>query len=89
MISIQEKFAFVFKKVKLEETPMAQDVPPFDLKAEILKLKKDFDTKYSKDEKSGTSENLKTFKFMAILGQGAFGVVVRFLINYYSSFEND
>jgi hypothetical protein len=68
----QEKFATVFKDHK----PMANDVPPFDLKQEILKLKKEFDLQYSKNEKSGSSENLKTLKFMAILGQGAFGVVV-------------
>lgn len=48
----------------------------FDLKEEILKLKNDFESKYSKNEVSGSSDALQSFKFMAILGQGAFGVVV-------------
>lgn len=76
VFSHQDKFASAFKGLAPQAKPMANDVPPFDLKQEILKLKKDFDQKFGNNEKSGSSENLKSFKFMAILGQGAFGVVV-------------
>lgn len=83
IFSRQEKFASVLKGHSIsEDKPMANDVPPFDLKQEILKLKKDFDQKFDKDEKSGSSDSLKNFKFMAILGQGAFGVVVTFPFSY-------
>lgn len=78
VFSFQGKFTEAFRgSTKLnEEKLMANNVAPFDLKQEILKLKKDFDEKYSRNVISEPSEELKTFKFMAILGQGAFGVVV-------------
>lgn len=47
-----------------------------DLKDDILKLKREFEVNFSKNEASKANDDIKIFKFIAILGQGAFGVVV-------------
>ena len=52
----------------------------FDLKANITKFKEEFESKFNKNESSDVTDRLKDFKYLAILGQGAFGVVVRWLI---------
>lgn len=73
----QEHFPIGLKNFRTsEEHSIMTFEGPFDLVQEILKLKKDFDQKFCKNEISSSSESLKNFKFMAILGQGAFGVVV-------------
>lgn len=46
------------------------------LREHITRLKDDFDKKYQENEVSQSSEKLKEYKFLAILGQGAFGLVV-------------
>lgn len=71
----QEQFPFAFKSPTGKRESMAND-GQFDLKEEILKLKKDFDVKFGKTESSTSGENLKSFTYLTILGQGAFGVVV-------------
>lgn len=67
---------FPFKFFKARNVMTSKNVVYTDLKDDILKLKKEFEERYSKNELSKTSEQLINFKFMAILGQGAFGVVV-------------
>lgn len=54
-----------------------------NLKEHISQLKEEFDKKYQENEVSQSSEKLKEYKFLAILGQGAFGLVVI----YHSSFS--
>jgi hypothetical protein len=44
--------------------------------ANLARQKEDFDRKFREKEVSGSSEKLKEYKFLAILGQGAFGLVV-------------
>lgn len=41
-------------------------------------LKSDFEKKYEERDVSGSSEKLKEYKFLSILGQGAFGIVVSY-----------
>lgn len=52
-------------------------------KEHITRLKEEFDKKYNENPVSGASEKLSEYKFLAILGQGAFGLVVI----YHSSFS--
>ncbi|CRL02988.1 CLUMA_CG016195, isoform A [Clunio marinus] len=42
---------------------------------ELIRLKQEFERKYQENEVSESSEKLKEYKFLAILGQGAFGLV--------------
>jgi Cys-tRNA synthase (O-phospho-L-seryl-tRNA:Cys-tRNA synthase) len=44
--------------------------------AKVIGLKEEFDQKYHENVVSGSSEKLKEYTFLAILGQGAFGLVV-------------
>lgn len=39
-------------------------------------LKSEFEKKFEENEVSGSSNKLSEYKFLTILGQGAFGVVV-------------
>lgn len=71
---IPEKFSI--KVFKSRPLIMATTSGFLDLKNDILRLKREFEERFSKNETSMTSEKLKSFKFLAILGQGAFGVVV-------------
>lgn len=54
-----------------------------ELSEDFERMKKKFQEKFSKSDASGTSENLKSFQFMTILGQGAFGIVVSYFINFH------
>lgn len=45
-------------------------------KTTLMRLKEEFEQRFSVSEKSESSEKLKEYKFLAILGQGAFGLVV-------------
>lgn len=47
-----------------------------DLNKFIESLKKEFQEKYNQNKLAESSDRLDDFKFMTILGQGAFGVVV-------------
>lgn len=47
-----------------------------DLNKFIESLKNEFQEKYSQNKLAEPSDRLDDFKFMTILGQGAFGVVV-------------
>ena len=71
---IPQKFSI--KIFKSNPPIMASTSGYLDLKSEILKLKGEFEERFSKNESSLAGEKLKSFKFLAILGQGAFGVVV-------------
>lgn len=51
----------------------------------IIGLKEEFEQKFRENEVSGSSEKLKEYKFLAILGQGAFGLVV--IYHFSSSFS--
>lgn len=42
----------------------------------MKRLKEEFDTKFHETEVSASSDKLKEYKFLSILGQGAFGLVV-------------
>lgn len=42
----------------------------------IMRLRDEFDEKFDEHKVSDSSEKLKEFKFLTILGQGAFGLVV-------------
>lgn len=42
----------------------------------IESLKEEFDRKYEANDVSESSEKLKEYKFMSLLGKGAFGLVV-------------
>ena len=42
----------------------------------LIGLKEEFESKIEESNVSDSSEKLKEYKFMAILGQGAFGLVV-------------
>lgn len=88
----EDRFASAFararknfhKPSKKIMTEAATSSRTLDYKEEILKLKVEFEEKFRKTDKSGTQEGLKSFKFMTILGQGAFGVVVIIRQNKYS-----
>lgn len=54
-----------------------------DYKGTLIRLKEEFDSKFEVVQSSEPSEKLKEYKFLAILGQGAFGLVVI----YHSSFS--
>lgn len=48
------------------------------LETTIRDLKVEFEEKFHKNRLAESGERLKEFKFMAILGSGAFGVVVSY-----------
>jgi hypothetical protein len=78
----EDRFASAFQRArknfhKASKKNMTAVARGADYKEEILKLNNDFKEKYNKVEKSGSAEGLKSFKFLSMLGQGAFGVVVR------------
>jgi serine/threonine protein kinase len=52
--------------------------------ATVIRLKKEFDRKFREQEVSGSSEKLKEYKFLAVLGQGAFGLVVIYHSSFFS-----
>lgn len=47
-----------------------------EMKDTLMRLKEEFDQKYNNNEVSSSCEKLIEYKFIAILGQGAFGLVV-------------
>lgn len=46
------------------------------LEKDVGRLKEEFDKMFNDNKPSESSEKLKEYKFLAILGQGAFGLVV-------------
>ena len=54
-----------------------------DLNKFIESLKNEFQEKYNQNKLAESSDRLDDFKFMTILGQGAFGVVVSLIINVF------
>lgn len=72
------------KKFTLSSENMTSIADTEKLPEKVADLKEEFDRKYSENEVSGSSEQLKEYKFLAILGQGAFGLVV---IYHFPSFS--
>lgn len=70
-----ETLQTTFKNYSMED-PKIESKGQFDLQQEILSLKKEFDLKFGKSDKSKASDSLSVYQFLAILGQGAFGIVV-------------
>lgn len=62
-----------FYKSKMSTNQLSKD-DEYD--ATLMRLKEEFVEKYHEHEVSDSSEKLKEYKFLAILGQGAFGLVV-------------
>lgn len=55
----------------------------------VEKLKKKFEEDFNQNKLAESSDKLEDFKFMTILGQGAFGVVVSKFIEYsFLNFNN-
>lgn len=50
---------------------------------DLPRLREEFEQRFNENRPSESSEKLKEYKFLAILGQGAFGLVVI----YHSSFS--
>lgn len=65
---------------KKDSTSKTNDVA-LDLAEKLAQLKVEFDRKYQEKQLSDSSKKLDDYKFLAVLGQGAFGLVV----NYHSS----
>ena len=80
------------EKIQVEKIGMADETSTIvpstpttssDYKKALIRFKEEFDQKFSEQKVSESSEKLKEYKFLAILGQGAFGLVVI----YHSSFS--
>lgn len=78
------------RKEEVREQKMAQESRPsaggFNDET-LMGLKEEFDRKFDEVQVSDSSEKLKEYKFLAILGQGAFGLVViyHFLFSLFTS----
>lgn len=55
------------------------------LEVDLPQLKDEFEKRFHENRPSESSEKLKEFMFLAILGQGAFGLVVIYHSSFYSS----
>lgn len=62
-----------FYKSKMSTNQVSEDD---EYNATLMRLKEEFVEKFHEHEVSDSSEKLKEYKFLAILGQGAFGLVV-------------
>lgn len=63
------------------ETKMQKFSPNADYKTVLNRLKTDFDKKW-KENKPSTTDQLKDYEDIRVLGSGAFGVVVSFSIKF-------
>lgn len=79
-------------KIKIQKIKMAEEhstnmpsnpTTSSEYKKILIRLKEEFEQRFNTPEVSYSSEKLKEYKFLAILGQGAFGLVVI----YHSSFS--
>lgn len=66
------------KEVHVEKMPPESTPSASGFEEAINGLKEEFDRKFSEAQVSDSSEKLKEYEFLAILGQGAFGLVVIF-----------
>lgn len=68
---------------KTDELPLMKEVNSFT--GDLPRLRDDFERRFNDNRPSESSEKLKEYKFLAILGQGAFGLVVSNL-SFFVSF---
>lgn len=70
------------KFLHLQKMPVDTKTMDLSYNLTLNQMKEEFDEKFNENQPSDSSEKLKEYKFEAILGQGAFGLVVI----YHSSF---